>query len=348
MAGQDDKIIPGLQLDDKLAAKLDNLDDHLEPIKEDLHEDANKGKSKKDPEEDPDKEEPTGEEDEELEPEKGSEDEPGEEDPEPAGDGEPGDEEGYTIDEGDEEPEKDPDVSKQPEDKGEPDTRQLSPEQKYILDNIAPIKVRGYVGDSDKVEEFEVYAPEYLPNGFKFADEREMSIASRAFGQLEQRAQQLQSDWRNQETQKATNDFKKREDTADRQDIATLQKDGKIPKFKAAPDTPAFERDPGVQLVQEVLDFKEAQNAKYMEQSNAGRPYKHIGFEEAFRMYQRDNPTKSNPAQTKEDKERMTVAKRTSKTNGTSTKEASGKARAHSGMSSFDLENLIESKTADW
>lgn len=348
MAGQDDSVVPGLQLDPKLAAKLDNLDEHLQPIKEDLQEDADKGKGKEDPKEDPKKEEPAEDPNKEDEP-KG--DEPkgdGEEDPEPAGDGEPGgDEEGYTIDEGDEEPEKDPDVPKPKED-GEPDTRQLSPEQKYILDNIAPIKVSGYVGDSDKLEEFEVYAPEYLPAGFKFADERQMSIASRAFGQLEQRAVQLQSDWRNQETKKQTDDFKKREDTADRQDIAQLQRDGKIPKFKAAPDTPAFERDAGVQLVQEVLDFKEEQNAKYMEQYNAGRPYRHIGFDEAFQMYQRANPTKSNPAQTKEDQERTAQAKRTNKTSGSSTQEATTKARAHSGMTTFDLENLIESKTADW
>jgi hypothetical protein len=127
-----------------------------------------------------------------------------------------------------------------------------------------------------------------------------------------------------------------------------LQRDGKIPKFKAEPNSADFEKDPGVQLVQEVLDFKEAQNAKYLEQYNAGRSWKRIGFDEAFRMYQRENPTKSNPRQTKEDSERTNMAKRTSKTNGTSTKEPVTKARAHSGMNSFDLENLIESKTADW
>lgn len=345
MAGQDDSVVPGLQLDPKLAAKLDGLDDHLQPIEKDLHEDAGKGKGSEEPKEDPKEEEPVEEPGEEEEPKSDGEEPGGEGEAEPAGDG---DDDGYTIDEGDEEPAEDPAVPKQPEDKGEPDTRQLNPEQKYILDNLQPIKVRGYVGDSDKIEEFDVYAPEYLPQGFKFVDEREMQIASRAFGQLENRAVQLQQDWRTQETQKSTQEFKQREDTADRQDIATLQRDGKIPKFKAVPNSAEFERDPGVQLVQEVLDFKEAQNQKYMEEYNAGRPYKHIGFEEAFRMFQRDNPTKSNPAQTREDKARTDMAKRTSKTNGSSTKEATSKARAHSGMSSFDLDNLIESKTADW
>lgn len=346
MAGQDDKPIPGLQLDEKLAAKLDSLDDHLEPIEKDLHEDAGKSKSKEEPKEDPEKEEPVEEPGEEEEPEAGDGEEPGEGEAEPAGDGD--DDEGYTIDEGDEEVAEDPKVPESPKDQGEPDTRQLNPEQKYILDNIQPIKVRGYVGDSDKIEEFDVYAPEYLPQGFKFVDEREMQIASRAFSQLEQRAVQLQNDWRTQETQKQTEDFKRREDTADRQDIATLQRDGKIPRFKADPNSAAFEKDPGVQLVQEVLDFKEAQNKKYMDEYNAGRPYKHIGFDEAFRMYQRDNPTKSNPRQTKEDQERTSMAKRTSKSNGSSTQPDRPKARAHSGMSTFDLDNLIESKTADW
>lgn len=344
MAGKDDAVVPGLQLDDKLAHKLDGLDDHLEPIEKELHEDAGKGGSETKetaPEKDKTEESDEGSESKE----EGDTDAAGAD----SGSGDSSDDEpeGYAIDEGDEESEEDTSVSGKPEEAKQPDTRQLTPEQKYILDNIAPIKVRGYVGGSDEVKEFDVYAPEYLPQGFKFVDEREMAIASRAFGQLEQRAVELQQDWRNQETRKASDEFKQREDVADRQDIAALQRDGKIPLFKSDPNSAAFEKDPGVKLVQEVLDYKEQQNAKYLEQYNAGRPYKHIGFEEAFRMYQRDNPTKGNPAQVKEDKERTDLARRTNKSNGTS-EEATNKVRIHSGMSGMELENLIESKTRDW
>ena len=348
MAQKQDDTVPGLALDDKLAAKLDGLDDQLNPIKEDLEEhgsedeeEAGEEKPAKDEKAEEDSKDDDSEQDGKESEEDGAE---SEEDSDSKDEGSDSDDEGYTIDEGDEEEEEQPKTSTE-EDKG---SQQLTAEQKYILDNLQPITVRGTVGTETEVKEYKVYSPEYLPQGFKFVDDREMSAANKAFASLEAKAQSLQNDWRNQETQKATAEFNKREQNADRQDIANLQRAGELPRFKAAPDSPDFEKDPGVQLVQEIIDFKEGQNKKYMEEYNAGRPYKHIGFEEAFRLFQRQNPTKGNPAQAKEDTERTKIAKRTSKTSGTSTKPERQKAAVHTGMSSMDLDNLIESKTAGW
>lgn len=327
---KDDDVVPGLVLEPSLEAKLDNLDDNLNPISEDLKEDEKpEDKSEEDTPE-VEEEEPEDKEDEPEQPEESDKKTGTEED-------------GYTIDEGEEEVEKPTDTPQEDAALGD-----LNPEQKYIIDNLQPITVRGTIGTSEDVKEYKVYSPEYLPQGFKFVDDREMSAASKSFSMLEQRATQLQSDYRGQETQKAATDFKQREDAADRQDIATLQRAGEIPRFKAERDSADFDKDPGVQLAQEVIDFKEAQNAKYLEEYNAGRPYKHIGFEEAFRIYQRQNPTKSNPAQEKEDKERKDIANRTSKTNGTTSKGERPTAQVHSGMTAMDLENLIELKTAGW
>lgn len=324
-----DDSVPGLTLEPSLEAKLDNLDDNLQPINKDLIEDGSKDKT-----EESDKDAPEDKEEEQTtEEEESTGDETNESDESEHPD------DGYTIDEGEEESEEQPSNSTQES------TDNLNPEQKYILDNLTPITVRGTVGDSKEVKEYKVYSPEYLPRGFKYTDDRELSSATKAFSSLENRALQLQNDYRNQESQKATEDFKKREDTADRQDIAELQRDGQIPRFKAQPDSADFESDPGVVVVQEVIDFKEAQNAKYLEEYNAGRPYKHIGFDEAFRMFQR---TAKDPAQDKEDTERVEQAKRTSKTSGQSSTESVNKPRVHSGMGSMDLDNLIESKTADW
>lgn len=308
MADNDEQ---GVQLEPSLEAKLDNLDDNLNPIgevkeKEEVDETPEEGK-----------EESTSE-----------------------AEGEESEEEGYTID-GDEEESEEPTESSKEE-----STNNLTAEQKYIIDNLVPIKVRGTIGTSEEVKEYEVYSPEYLPQGFKYVDDRELSQANKAFGTLENRALQLQTDYRGQESQKATQEFKRREDTADRQDIASLQRNGKIPRFKTEPSSSDFEKDPGVQLVQEVIDFKEAQNARYMTEYNAGRPYKHIGFDEAFRMYQRDNPV--NKEQESEDAARIEQAKRTSKTNGSTNRSETPKARAHSGMTGMDLDNLIESRTMDW
>ena len=352
MAGKDDEVA-GLVLEPSLEAKLDGLDEHLQPIKdEELHDDGSKDDKSKGDEKASEDEKAEGTEEkgksEEAGKSAGEGDSGAESEEDGAGKSDKGDEsdEGYTIDEGEEE-------AKGDDDKGEPAktddaSSRLSPEQKYIIDQLEPITVRGTIGSETEVKEYKVYSPEYLPQGFKFVDDRDMSAANKAFASLEQRAVQLQNEYRGQETQKAATEFKKREDLADRQDIAALQKAGEIPRFKAEPDSADFEKDPGVELVQEVLDFKESQNQKYMTEYNAGRPYKHIGFDEAWRMFQRQNPTKSNPAQKKEDDERGDIAKRTSKTSGTSTKEDRQKAAVHTGMTSMDLDNLIESKTSAW
>lgn len=348
MAGQDDEV-PGFVSDPKLEAKLDGLDEHLNPIKdEELHEDDKpKGTEKSSEAEKDEGSEEAGKS--EKAGESTSADDEKSEEEDGAGKTDKGDEsdEGYTIDEGEDEQEE---VGKEEPRKTEGDdaSSKLTPEAKYIIDNLEPITVRGTIGSETEIKEYKVYSPEYLPQGFKFVDDREMSAANKGFASLEQRALQLQSDFRGQETQKAAAEFKQREDAADRQDIATLQKAGELPRFKVKPDSANFEKDPGVVLVQEVLDFKEEMNAKYMEQYNAGRPYKHIGFEEAWRMFQRNNPTKSNPDQQREDKDRSDIAKRTSKSNGSSTKEEHPKAGVHSGMTSMDLDNLIESKTSAW
>ena len=250
------------------------------------------------------------------------------------------DEDGYTIDE-DEEEEPEPELEGvTPE-----QVAALNPEQKYILDNLKPITVRGSVGDG-QVQSYEVYDPSQLPAGFNYLDQRELSVANKAFGMLESEATRLQNDFRGQQSTKVAAEFKKREDAADRQDIGKLQREGDIPKFKAQPNSKDFAEDPASVLIQSVLDFKEETNNRYLEEYNAGRPYKHIGFEEAFEIYQRKNPTKGNAEQRQEDAARKQIAKRTSKARGSESNSAPNKPRVHSGMSSRDLDNLID--RLDW
>lgn len=307
--------------------KLDALDDHLQPIKEDLVENEKPEEPSKDDnevieeeKEAPETEEPIPDETSEDTPEKGKETA----------------DDGYTIDEGEEEEEAESTPT-------ETVTSKLDPEQQYILDGLNPITVRGTVGNSTTIKEYQALSPEQLPSGFKFVDEREMAIAAKSFSMLESQATQLQNDFRNQQTQKNAKDFKEREDNADRADIGQLQRDGEIARFKTDPDDPKFTKDPAAVLIQEVLDFKEKQNTQYMEEYNAGRPYKHIGFNEAFAMYRRSNPAKSS-AQAKEDEERLDVAKRTTGSKGESATTAQ-KPRVHSGMTSMDLDRMIENLT---
>lgn len=330
----DENSVPGFTADPALEAKLNSLDDQLQPIEKDL-KDESPDEAIKDEEVTQEAESVKDDTDseEQVEDTSDTKDESGEEE-----------NEGYTID-GEEDTEPDEEVPTTSTEEAKSSTN-LTAEQQYILDNLQAITVRGTVGADGKVQEFTVLSPEQLPNGFKYVDERESSIANKNFALLESKALTLQSDFRTQETTKAAQEFKAREDAADISDIAELQKAGDLPKFKLQRNDPKFETDPGVQLVQEVLDFKETQNQKYMDEYNAGRPYKHIGFQEAYAMYKRSNPDTTKAAQKAEDAERKAVAQRTSGTKGASTK--TGQTKVHSGMMSRDLDALIESRTQGW
>ena len=297
-----------------LDAKLDELDDHLEPIKENLEEK---------PEEDTEAEDKPEDIEESAEGEESKEAE---------------DDEGYTIDDGEDDTEDEP-IAKGTE--AEISRTNLNPEQQYILDNLAPVKVRGEV--DGKVQVFDVFDPSQLPDGFKYTSDRERDIATKAFMMVENKATQLQNDYRNQETQRVQREFKAREDKADRMDIAELQKNGDIPRFKADRSSKDFDSDPATVMIQEVLDFKEAQNQKYLDEYNAGRPYKHIGFVEAHQMYKRANPT--NRAQDKEDTERKALAQRTAKSRGGQDNSAPRRPLARN---SRDLDALLDVATSNW
>jgi len=328
--------VPGFTATPELQAKLDSLDDNLDPVTKDLKEGT-----KDEPRED---ETASEEEDEAVEAveetEEGNESEETAEDSEDSDDKETDEAEGYTIDEGDEEEksEAEPTTSTQA------NPNQLTAEQQYVLDNIGTFKVRGTVPGSDKVEAFDIYTIEQLPAGFKYESETELALAMKRDNYNEQRAENLLNDFRGQETRKAAAEFKVREDNADRQDIGNLQREGELPRFTKEPNAKDFDSDPAVELVNNILKFKEDQNQKYLEEYNAGRPYKHIGFEEAFRMYKYQNPDKMDVELKKEDEARKSLAKRTTKAKGTSSQEPQKQRTVM--RSSRDLDNLIES--LDW
>jgi len=68
-----------------------------------------------------------------------------------------------------------------------------------------------------------------------------------------------------------------------------------------------------------------------------------LGFEEAFRMFKREQPAKANQAQVKEDAERKNVAKRTT---GSKSNKADAPRPRTVLRSSRDIDSFIEN--LDW
>lgn len=190
---------------------------------------------------------------------------------------------------------------------------QLSPdEQKYIVDNIGePIVIRGVRGEGDNAKEVEIkaYGPNDIPADFRFANDQQRTAAATAFYKIEQKANELLGNFRQSQSQTAAQDFERRENEGIRADVADLQKEGKFPKFTVRPGEPGFDASPEAKQMAEVLEIMTDRNKMYLDQYNQGRPYKHIGFAEAFDIWAAKSPKaaadkKRDDEQDSEDKER--------------------------------------------
>lgn len=177
-------------------------------------------------------------------------------------------------------------------------------EQKHIVDNIGePIVIRGFTGEGDdrKEVQLKVYTPRDIPNDFVFASDQERLSAQTGFLNIEQKATKLLGDFRSNQSRSAAQDFERRENEGIKADVADLQKDGRFPKFTVRPGEAGFDDTPEAKQMTEVLQYMTKQNQTYLDQYNQGRPYKHIGFAEAFTMWERENSTRTAKAKVEED-----------------------------------------------
>ena len=193
----------------------------------------------------------------------------------------------------------------------------FSAEDKYIIDNLPMISVRVIMAD-DSIKTMQVRSAAELPRDMKGIatpyEDKQFDLANAA---QESRARELQTYYRNNQTQLQTQEYNKKENQSIREDIDDLQHAGEIPTFKAKPGTKAFDEDPGAKVVDEVIKFMNDRNDKYLEKYNAGGTYKHIGFAEAFELM-----NGKTLATSKNSAARKTAAARSNSTQGGSTKTA--------------------------
>lgn len=140
-----------------------------------------------------------------------------------------------------------------------------------------------------------------------------MMSAQTGFQSLEQKANSLLGNYRQQQSDAAALDFERRENEGIRADLADLQKAGQFPKFTKRPGDEGFDETPQAKQMAEVIAIMQDRNSTYMKQYQQGRPYKHIGFAEAFELWQAKNPQvqaekKRDDDQKKEDQERKKAA----------------------------------------
>lgn len=276
--------------DTKVAEALDKLDDDLNPIED----------SKDTPPKADDKPEP-----------------PATEEPKtPQATDKPDQEEGYLADEGDDQDEPDlPPAPRKPEESAK--ASNLTPEQQYIYDNLPTISVRGA---DNRV--YNVKVDTELPEDFDFATKAEERTFYRNLSAQELNARELQGQFNQTAQAQQAQDFEARENESIRQDVADLQREGLMPRFKVKVTDPKFDTDPATKQMQEVLDVMSERNEQYLKEYQQGRAYRHIGFSEAFRLWERTSDTgKQQSQQRTEDGERKRVADRTKSSQGLSATE---------------------------
>jgi hypothetical protein len=124
--------------------------------------------------------------------------------------------------------------------------------------------------------------------------------------------------------------------------VAELQKDGLFPKFKIQPGQKGFDDDPAAQQMAEVLEIQTKTNDQYMKEYQQGRPYKHIGFKEAFDDWQKLNDgKKQQTAQKEEDTERKGIADKVGTNRGMAASKIV-KPTVRSGTTMRDIMNRID------
>lgn len=237
---------------------------------------------------------------------------------------------------------------------------QLTPaESKHIADNIGePMVIRGIRGEGENAKEVEIkaYSPDDIPADFKFMSTQAQMQAQRGFDKLEERATELLGQFRQNQSQDVQKDYEKREDEGIKFDIGELQKEGvevdgkvhKFPMFSVRPGAAGFDDSPEAKQMAEVLDIMGQKNDMYMKQWQQGRPYKHIGFAEAFELWVRANPKtatdkKADEEQKKEDDERKRGGTERSQDNTGMSAYNIQKPTVKAGTSTRDILNRIDS-----
>jgi hypothetical protein len=195
---------------------------------------------------------------------------------------------------------------------------QLSPdEQKYLQDNLSsigdPVVFTGKRGE--EAVSYKVYDVNQLPTDFVPDSQVAFTQGIRQIDAMNTKAERLLHDFRQTQSNTGAQDYERRENEGIRGDVVDLQNDGRFPKFKIQPGAKGFDDTAEAKQMAEVLSLMTERNESYLQQYQQGRSYRHIGFAEAFELWEKTNPSKvadkkADDAQNKEDADRGKAAER--------------------------------------
>lgn len=163
-------------------------------------------------------------------------------------------------------------------------------EGQYILENLPKIKTNVLIAGADgkdQIRAVEVYGWGQLRStpGFKgFATPIDQTDFVIAANNNEQKATQLQNEFRTNKMKADGEAYTIKENRAVANDLKQLRQEGLFPKFKGMPGTPAFNNSDGAKEFDKVIAFMNEQNDEAGRAANAGGAFYHISFRQAYRM----------------------------------------------------------------
>jgi hypothetical protein len=166
----------------------------------------------------------------------------------------------------------------------------------WVLEQLPNIHVIG-TSKGEQVA-IEVKRAEDLPNDFEFLSKRDEMIFSQNIADQTQRAVNLINRYNNEQQQASANKFSEQENRDIQGDIASLQREGLLGRFKYPTTDARFESDPAVKTMQEVLDYYNEQNQRrYAESQRTGRLFSRLSYRDAFYLYQRQEASQQTDTQ---------------------------------------------------
>jgi hypothetical protein len=164
-------------------------------------------------------------------------------------------------------------------------------------------------------------------------------LFSQAIAGQELKAQQLQTQYFQEQQNKAAQEFSDKENRDIRRDIGSLQREGRLERFKYAPDDRRFNEDPAVKEAQKVIDFMNERNSEYLDMANKGGVLYHLSFRDAYRLMQSEASSKAPTRQQQEDRERKQVTRQTAgATSGTPSSAPKSRSYGYVG----DLKDMVD------
>lgn len=205
----------------------------------------------------------------------------------------------------------------------------MPPMNKVIYSRLPYITAHGKDGD------VKIKTPEQLPDDFEFANDKARAQYTNDIQAQENMAQQMANYIQGQTRQQQASVQQREQARAIIAEVNELQKTGDLPTPKAQPNTPEFDTDPAVKIINNVLNY----------QAQRAQQGVRLSVRDAYLLCRAEHPDvfKKPETKAKGDDERKAVAKKVSgnnkSTNKSAAEETAGNKRKYyrPGMSTQDV-----------